>query len=83
MHRKQNRVDGHHMDSKTRQNLLDAGCSKQFADDFALLQTNEQRLANPRAYRRQLLSEIHDEQRKLETLDFLIYRIRSNEKEQA
>lgn len=65
-----------------RQNLLDAGCTEQFANDFALLQTGEQQLANLRAYRRQLLSKIHSEQRKLETLDFLIYRIRTNEKEQ-
>lgn len=71
------------MDSRVRQNLLDAGCTEQFANDFAKLQTGEQQLASLRAYRRELLAKIHNEQRKLETLDFLIYRIRASEKEQS
>ena len=71
------------MDERTRQNLYDAGCSAQFAEAFAQLETDAQRLANLRAYRRQLLDGIHADQRKLESLDFLIYQIRTSKKEQA
>ena len=71
------------MDERTRRNLYDAGCGAQFTETFAQLETDAQRLASLRAYRRQLLDVIHADQRKLESLDFLIYQIRTSEKEQA
>ena len=80
---KRNKVDGQAMDERTRQNLYDAGCSAQFAETFAQLETDAQRLTSLRVYRRQLLDAIHADQRKLESLDFLIYQIRTNKKEQA
>ena len=70
------------MDERTRRNLFDAGCSEEFVSAFGELGSASARLAQLRSYRRYLLSSVHAEQKKLECLDYLMCKMRSEEKEQ-
>lgn len=63
------------------QNLIDAGCTKQAANEMlALLQSGKRgqvcKLLSE--YRSELLSRLHDDQRQLDCLDFFMYQIRKN-----
>ena len=64
------------MDEKTLANLRDAGCDEVLIGELEALPSSCARLCRLKAYRRELLDGIHDEQRKLECLDYLIYQLR-------
>ena len=68
------------MDERTERNLIDAGCPEALIGEFDQLTDAGERVRWLRRYRRDLLAGIHDEQKKLECLDYLIYSLR-NEKE--
>lgn len=61
------------MDEKTITNLRDAGCCDAFIDEFSGLPSACARICRLRTYRRELLERVHAEQKRLETLDYLIY----------
>lgn len=61
------------------QNLKDAGCSDQFIDEFfRLIKQNESKKSIIKSlykYKEVLLKSLHDYQKKIDCLDFLIYKI--------
>ena len=61
------------MDEKTISNLRDAGCCDTLIGELSELPSTCARICRLKAYRRDLLDRMHAEQRKLETLDYLIY----------
>lgn len=61
------------MDEKTIANLRDAGCCEALIGELSELPSTCARICRLKTYRRNLLERIHAEQRKLETLDYLIY----------
>lgn len=61
------------MDEKILANLRDAGCCDSFIGELSELPSACARICRLKAYRRDLLDRMHAEQRKLETLDYLIY----------
>lgn len=63
------------MDGRTKQNLIDAGCSEAFIERFAATPTSRERLRQLQGHRKGLLGSIHSEQRKLDCLDYLIYQM--------
>lgn len=65
------------MDEQTRRNLEDARCPEHLIEEYAHAREDEQRVRQLRAYRRELLSGIHAEQKKLDCLDYLIYQLRN------
>ena len=67
------------MDEQTRRNLEDAGCPECLIAEYARARGDEQRVRQLRADRRELLSGIHAEQKKLDCLDYLIYQLRNGE----
>lgn len=70
--------EGTSMDAKTERNLIDAGCSKPLIGEFAALASKDERLRWLARYRRSLIGSIHEEQKKLDCLDYLIYSLRNN-----
>ena len=64
------------MDEKVRQNLVDAGCSEGFIDDYAATGSGSEQLCRLRQHRKELLRRIHDGQRQLDCLDYLIYQVK-------
>lgn len=73
------------MDEKTIANLRDAGCRDAFIGELSELPSTCARICRLKRYRRDLLNRVHDEQRKLETLDYLIYALQEDQqsKEQS
>jgi len=68
------------------QNLVDAGCDadtiEKFFDLYVKGKTGEQlRLLSKQ--RRRLMEKVHEEQRKLDCLDYLIYQIKKKEESQG
>ena len=63
------------MDEKTLQNLRDAGCPEELIGELEELPCGPARVRRLKAYRRELLAGIHAEQRKLDCLDYLIFRL--------
>lgn len=61
------------MDEKAIANLRDAGCCDALIGELSGLPSTCARICRLKTYRRDLLERIHAEQRKLETLDYLIY----------
>ena len=61
------------MDEKAIANLRDAGCFDALIDELSELPSTCARICRLKTYRRDLLERVHAEQRKLETLDYLIY----------
>lgn len=61
------------MDEKAIANLRDAGCCDALIGELSELQSTCARICRLKTYRRDLLERVHAEQRKLETLDYLIY----------
>ncbi len=61
------------MEEKTLDALRDAGCCDALIGELSELPSTCARICRLKAYRRDLLDRMHDEQRKLETLDYLIY----------
>ena len=64
------------MDEKTYENLRDAGCADALIAELDALSSSCAKLCRLKTYRRELLSSIHAEQKKLECLDYLIYQLR-------
>lgn len=67
------------MGDRTRQNLIDAGCSHEFIEQFGRAQSKGEQLRQLQTRRKELLGGIHSEQRKLDCLDYLIYEIQSSD----
>lgn len=65
------------MGERTKQNLIDAGCSSEFIERFDQTTSESERMRQLQSRRRELLGDIHSEQRKLDCLDYLIYQIQS------
>lgn len=65
------------MDDRTLANLQDAGCNKAFVAEFDKAASVCARICLLKGFRRELLSGIHAEQKKLENLDFLIHQLRT------
>lgn len=65
------------MDEKTIANLRDAGCSEELIEQYTSAASGCARICLLKQYRRELLSSIHAEQKKLECLDYLIYQLHS------
>lgn len=61
------------MDETTIANLRDAGCCDALIGELSELPSTCARICRLKTYRRDLLGRVHAEQRKLETLDYLIY----------
>lgn len=62
-----------------RQNLKDAGCSDELVEKFMALQDGEeeQQLRLLCTHRKQLLENLHREEKRIDCLDFLIYQIQN------
>lgn len=60
------------MDENIRQNLIDAGCDEEFIKQFSISDDKqcEKMLA---AHRRELLNEVHEKERCISCLDYLVY----------
>ena len=65
------------MGSNIVDNLRDAGCSEELIEQYASAASGCARICLLTQYRRELLGNIHSEQKKLECLDYLIYQLRS------
>jgi hypothetical protein len=61
-------------------NLQDADCSQELIDQFLQERDPEQRLKLLSVHRRRLLDSIHDGQRKLDILDYLIFTMKQEQK---
>lgn len=64
------------------QNLIDAGCDKPAAEQCAQMILNgksEQALRILGTHRKQLLDEVHTNKKRIDCLDFLIYKIGKSE----
>ena len=60
------------------QNLADAGCEKETAEkctELILAEKYEQALALIKPQKKRLLEEIHANQKRVDSLDFLVYKI--------
>ena len=69
---------------KVVQNLKDAGCSKEAIKDFLLYfggNKKEEQLALLEKHRKELLSVVHKEEKKIYCLDYLVYQIKNKKKE--
>lgn len=67
-------------EEKIFRNLLDAGCSRDFAEDFLSLEDKQTRLRLLSSHRCSLLDKIHEYQKQLDCLDYLIYSMRDKTK---
>lgn len=65
---------------KVLRNLLDAGCSRDFADDFFQLKDRQKKLYLLSCHRCSLLDRIHEYQKQLYCLDYLIYSMKDKTK---
>lgn len=65
------------MDGSIIDNLRDAGCSEELIEQYTYADSGCARICLLKQYRRELLENIHSEQKKLECLDYLIYQLRS------
>lgn len=69
-------------DGATERNLRDAGCCEEFIREFTELgrggrESEQRRLLSKR--RAELLDDLHESQRRIDCLDFLIYKRRKGE----
>ena len=70
------------MDEATLQNLRDAGCCEQLIREMEDLPSTCARICRLKRYRRNLLSRVHAEQRRLDILDYLIHSMQHEESTQ-
>jgi hypothetical protein len=64
-------------------NLEDAGCEKHLIMDYIKCENNgriQEQLCLLTKYRKVLLERIHEEQSRIDCLDYLIYKIKTNNK---
>ena len=64
-----------------RDNLIAAGCNDEMIERFASGEDKEMQIKILTAYRRKLLETIHQEQNKLDCLDYLIFTLKKEESE--
>ena len=62
-----------------RENLLAAGCSEEMIGKFAKGEDIEMQIKILSNYRKKLLDTIHEEQSKLDYLDYLIFTLKKEE----
>lgn len=65
------------------QNLEDAGCSRESIEEYLTLMDNDAikaQLVLLEKHRKGLLNALHENQKKIDCLDYLIYHIRYNRK---
>lgn len=55
--------------------LHDAGCDREQIDCFLSVSESPQQIRLLESFRSQILSRIHRDERRIETLDFLIYQL--------
>ncbi len=67
------------MDDNIIDGLRDAGCSDELIELYGSAASDCARICLLKRHRRELLDDIHSGQKKLECLDYLIYRLRSKE----
>ena len=64
------------MGEELRQNLIDAGCDQAQIDAFAHLAGSGDRVELLETHRKALLTKLHQSQRQLDCLDYLLYQLR-------
>lgn len=65
------------------QNLKDAGCDRQTVEEFFTLEdagSTKEQLKLLSSHRRQLLDQVHEEERKIACLDYLVCQIQKRQK---
>lgn len=67
------------MDETTLQNLRDAGCREDLIRELECLPSSCARICRLKRHRCELLSRVHAEQRRLDTLDYLIHSMQNKE----
>lgn len=60
------------IDAETRQNLKAAGCSAKMIETFFSYQETEKKILLLERHRRKLLDDVHDKERKILCLDYLV-----------
>lgn len=65
------------LEAETIQNLKDAGCNAKVIQRFEEAKEQQEQLEVLASYRKCLLNAIHKSEQKLNCLDYLIYKIRS------
>lgn len=64
------------MDGQTRENLIAAGCDEKFLHEFEACLSDKKKCDRLLAkHRRELLDRVHEEERKISCLDYLIYNL--------
>ena len=62
------------MDEQTRENLIAAGCDDSFISEFEACISDKKKCDRLLAkHRRELLDRVHEEERRISCLDYLIY----------
>ena len=64
------------MDDSIIDGLRDAGCSEELIELYGSATSDCTRICLLKRHRRELLDDIHSGQKKLECLDYLLYRLR-------
>lgn len=65
------------------QNLEDAGCSRESIEEYLTLEENgaaKAQLILLEKHRKKLLDAVHENQKKIDCLDYLIYQVRGRKK---
>ncbi len=67
------------MNKGLRQNLLDAGCSKDFIEEFESCISDESKCEKLLAkHRRKLLDEVHEKEHNISCLDYLVFMMKKD-----
>lgn len=64
------------MGPESWKHLVDVGCSQDCIEQYKRLTDDEQRFLYLRQYRRCLLDKIHDKQKQLDRLDYLLHQLK-------
>lgn len=64
------------MGPESWKSLVDVGCSAECIEQYKRLTDDEQRFLYLRQYRRCLLDKIHDKQKQLDRLDYLLHQLK-------
>lgn len=75
-----NDTHGNDIDAETRQNLKAAGCSAKTIETFFSYQETEKKLLLLERQRRKLLDDVHDKERKIICLDYLMDQMNSEKR---
>lgn len=61
------------------QNLKDAGCTDNMVEQFMALHDTNQQMRLLMRHRKQLLEELHREEKRIDCLDYLLYQMQSRQ----